>query len=224
MIDLDGILSRVSKPARYTGGEWNSVRKDWDAVRVRLALAFPDVYEVGMSNFGLAILYETVNSRPEFLAERAYAPWVDMEAELRSHGLPLFSLESKRPLGQFDVIGFSLASELTYTNLLNMLSLAGVPLLAGERGDADPLVIAGGTCAYNPEPLADFVDLFVIGDGEEVLPELLEAYAESSKRAKGDERPTVDRDAFLRRAAGIEGVYVPSLYEVAYNPDGTVAS
>ncbi len=223
MVDLDAILSQVSKPARYTGGEWNSVRKDWRRARVRLALAFPDVYEVGMSNFGLSILYEIVNQRPEFLAERVYAPWVDMEEALRRHRLPLFSLESRRPLRDFDVVGFSLAYELTYTNLLNMLALGGIPLLAAERGDTDPLVIAGGTCAYNPEPLADFIDLFVIGDGEEALPELLALYAEHSQRGER-EQPRFDRRAFLRQAARLEGAYVPAFYDVRYGADGSLVA
>lgn len=220
---LDTILSRVSKPARYAGGEWNSVRKDWGRARARLVLAYPDVYEVGMSNFGLSILYDVVNRRSDFLAERVYAPWVDMEAELRREGLPLFSLESRRPLAAFDVVGFSLAYELTFTNLLNMLDLGGIPLLAAERGDQHPLVIAGGTGAYNPEPLADFVDLFVIGDGEEALPELLEVVAEYSRR-EDEARPRLDRHALLRRAARLPGVYVPSLYRPAYNADGTLAA
>jgi radical SAM family uncharacterized protein len=223
MINLDAILTRVSKPARYAGGEWNSVRKDWRQVQARLALAYPDVYEVGMSNFGLSILYDVVNRRPEFLAERVYAPWVDMEAELRQEGLPLYGLESRRPLRDFDLIGFSLAYELTYTNILNMLDLGGIPLLAAERGDTDPLIVAGGTGAYNPEPLADFFDLFVIGDGEEALPQVLEAFAEFSGRGEG-EGPRFDRRAFLRRAAALPGVYVPSLYRVTYKDDGTLAA
>ena len=223
MLDIDSLVVRVTKPARYAGGEWNSVRKDWRAARVRLALAYPDVYEVGMSNLGLAVLYDVVNRLPDFLAERVYAPWVDMEAELRRAGVPLFSLESRRPLCAFDIVGFSLGSELTYSNLLNMLELGGVPLLAAERGDCDPLIIAGGTGAYNPEPLADFVDLFVLGDGEEALPEVLAALAEFSTRG-GEDGPRCDRRAFLRRAAGIAGVYVPSLYDVSYHADGTLAA
>ncbi|MCL4464984.1 MAG: TIGR03960 family B12-binding radical SAM protein [Chloroflexi bacterium] len=221
MVDIDSLLSRVNKPARYTGGEWNSVSKDWRAARVRLALAYPDIYEVGMSNLGLSILYDAINSRPDFLAERVYAPWVDLEEELRNNQTPLFSLESRRPLRDFDVLGFSLGCELTYTNLLNMLELGGVPLLAAERGDDVPLVIAGGTGAYNPEPLADFVDLFVVGDGEAALPELLALFAEFSVRRAGD-GPRFDRRAFLRRAAQLGGVYVPSLYAVRYGDDGTV--
>ena len=223
MLNIDSLLARVTKPARYAGGEWNSVHKDWRAARVRLALAYPDVYEVGMSNLGLTVLYDLINRQPDFLAERVYAPWVDMEAELRRLGAPLFSLESRRALREFDVVGFSLGSELTYTNLLNMLELGRIPLLASARGDGDSLIIAGGTGAYNPEPLSDFVDLFVIGDGEEALPELLAAFAEFSARRE-EEFPRFDRQAFLRGAAGLAGIYVPSLYEVGYHADGTVAT
>lgn len=221
---LDRILSRVSKPARYAGGEWNSVTKDWRGVRARLALAFPDVYEIGMSNFGLSILYELVNARPDFLAERVFAPWTDMEAEMRREGVALYSLESRRPLADFDVVGFSLGYELTYTNVLNMLDLGRIPLRAAERGDDHPLVIAGGAGAYNPEPLADFVDLFVVGDGEEVLLELLDAFAEASSRPPDGARSRFERQAFLRRAATIPGIYVPGFYRPVYNADGTLAS
>ncbi|MHB1133337.1 MAG: TIGR03960 family B12-binding radical SAM protein, partial [Chloroflexota bacterium] len=177
----------------------------------------------GMSNLGLAILYEAVNAEPNLLAERVFAPWVDMEAELRATGTPLFSLESRRPLRDFDVVGFSLGCELTYSNLLNMLALGGIPLLAAERVETDPLVIAGGTGAYNPEPLADFVDLFVVGDGEPSLPLLLRLVAECSRRT-ADGGPRLDRQDFLRRAAGLEGIYVPSLYAVDYADDGTVTA
>jgi radical SAM family uncharacterized protein len=210
------ILPAVSKPGRYTGGEWNSVTKDWGACDVRWALAFPDTYEIGMSNLGLAILYDILNGREGVLAERVYAPWVDMEGAMRAVGLPLFSLESRRPLSEFDVIGFSLPYEQLYTNLLNMLDLAGLPVLAGERDEGYPLVIAGGGATYNPEPLADFVDAFVLGEGEEVVLELTEVIAE----AKGQGR---SRQALLQRLAGIPGLYVPSLYEAAYRTDGTAA-
>jgi len=213
---LERILKKVSRPARYVGGELNSVVKDWDKVRVKLALAYPDVYEVGMSNLGLAILYDLVNREEDFLAERVYAPWVDMEEAMRREGLPLFSLETRHPLREFDIIGFSLQYELTYTNVLNMLDLAGIPILAFKRTDDDPLIIAGGSCTYNPEPMAPFIDIFVIGEGEEVLLELLRAYAQW--KAQGH-----PKRGFLQRAALIEGVYVPSLYRVLYNPDGTAA-
>jgi radical SAM family uncharacterized protein len=217
---LDDILTRVAKPARYTGHEWNSVVKDWDGVEVKVALAYPDIYEVGMSNLGLMILYDILNGEEGVLGERVYAPWLDMEEAMRRAGIPLYSLESRRPLSDFDIIGFSLQYELNYTNVLNMLDLAGIAPLAAERGDADPLIIGGGSCTYNAEPLADFFDLFVIGEGEEVLLELVRAYRKF--RVLGFEF-RVNKADFLREAARIEGVYVPSLYEVRYHDDGTVA-
>lgn len=212
---LDRILPHVTRPARYSGGEWNSVRKDWDTVEVHVALVYPDLYEVGMSNMGLAILYELLNARSYLAAERAFTPWPDMEAELRNAGIPLFSIESRRPLSQFDIVGFSLGYELTYTNVLTTLDLAGIPLLSSERAEAGPLVIAGGTCVVNPEPMADFFDLFVIGEGEEVLLELLDAYR--SWKSGGGRKL-----GFLKRAASIPGVYVPSLYDVSYSASGTI--
>ncbi len=214
---LERILPKVTRPARYTGGEWNSVVKGWDQARVKVALAYPDIYEVGLPSLGLMILYDILNREDDILAERVYAPWVDMETAMRQAGLPLFSLESRRPLVDFDILGFSLPYELDYTNILTMLALAGIPPLATERGDDAPLVIGGGSGAYNPEPLADFFDLFVIGEGEEVLLELVRAYGQWKKGRKGG------REAFLRRAALIEGIYVPRFYEVTYHPDGTVA-
>ncbi len=209
---LERLLSKVTKPARYVGGEVNSIVKDWTGVKV--ALAYPDAYEVGMSNLGLAILYDLINHQEGLLAERVYAPWPDMEEVMRREGVPLFSLETRHFLKEFDFIGFSLQYELTYTNVLNMLDLAGVPLLSFQRSDDDPLVIAGGPCAFNPEPMAPFIDLFVIGDGEEVVLEILKAYAEWKE--KGGKRRE-----FLREVASVEGVYVPSLYRTHYNPDGT---
>jgi radical SAM family uncharacterized protein len=213
---LDRILPSVSKPARYTGGEWNSVRKDWDACGVRWALAFPDTYEIGMSNLGLAILYDLLNGQDSVLAERVYAPWVDMEGAMRAAELPLFSLESRRPLADFDVIGVSLPYEQLYTNLLNMLDLAGLPLLAAERGEHHPLVIAGGGAVFNPEPLADFVDAFALGDGEELVIDITDVV----RRAK---QQGATRQALLQQLASIPGLYVPSLYEVGYHDDGTLA-
>jgi radical SAM family uncharacterized protein len=213
---LHRILPTVSKPARYTGGEWNSVVKDWEGCDVRWALAFPDTYEIGMSNLGLAILYDRLNSQEGVLAERVYAPWVDMEAAMRATGMPLFSLESRRPLAEFDVVGFSLPYEQLYTNLLNMLDLAGLPVWADERNEGHPLVIAGGGATYNPEPLADFLDACVLGDGEDVVLDIT-AVIDESKRQGGT------REELLRRLAGIPGVYVPRFYEVAYHKDGTVA-
>ncbi|MCJ7806878.1 MAG: B12-binding domain-containing radical SAM protein, partial [Clostridia bacterium] len=170
---LASILARVQKPARYLGNEWNSVHKDHSGVAVRMALAFPDLYEIGMSNQGLKILYESVNSRPDMLLERVFAPATDMEELMRQQGLPLFALESQRPLADFDVIGFSLQYELSYTNVLNMIDLSGIPLYSDQRNEHDPLVIGGGPCAFNPEPVAAFFDLFVLGEAEEALPEML---------------------------------------------------
>ncbi len=168
------ILYEVIKPARYTGGEWNSVSKDWESNPLRIALAYPDLYEVGMSNMALPILYDLFNCQPDILAERVFTPWTEMQSVMRAKGIPLRSLESKHPLKDFDILGFSLGYELTYTNVLSMLNLAGIPLLAAERNDSHAIVIAGGTCALNPEPMSDFIDFFVIGDGEETLMELLD--------------------------------------------------
>ncbi len=214
MIDIEGLLPRVTKPARYVGGELNSVRKDWDSVSVRLALAYPDVYEVGMSNLGLQILYDLVNREAKLLAERAYCPWVDMESLMRERGVALFSLESRRPLVDFDLLGISLSMELIYTNVLNLLDLAGLPLLAAERDDGHPVVMAGGSGAYNPEPMAPFVDLFVAGDGEEVLLELLRLHARMKEDGHQTPEGRVPKEAFLREAAGVAGVYVPAFYRL----------
>ncbi|MDO8588916.1 MAG: TIGR03960 family B12-binding radical SAM protein [Armatimonadota bacterium] len=212
---IEELLPRVSKPARYTGGEWNEIRKDRDAVDFTVALAFPDIYDIGMSNFGLRILYHVLNQRPDIAAERVFAPWVDMEAEMRRAGVPLVSLETRTPLREFDVVGFSLSYELTFTNVLNMLDMAGIPVLSTERSDSDPIVLAGGHCAFNPEPMADFIDAFVIGEGEEVVIEIVDALKDLQGQG---------RELKLRRLAGIPGVYVPSLYSVSYNDDGTIAA
>lgn len=203
---------RVEKPARYLGGEYGAVAKDWGAARARVCLAFPDLYDIGMSHLGFKILYKILNDDPRTLAERCYTPWVDMQRELRARGLPLLSLESARPLSDFDVVGFSLQFELTYTNVLAMLDLGGVPLLSAERGERDPLVVAGGPTATHPEPLATIVDAFVIGDGEERTPELVLRWTEL--RDEG-----VPRRERLAALARLRGVYVPSLYAVAVDPD-----
>ncbi|MBI4180829.1 MAG: TIGR03960 family B12-binding radical SAM protein [Chloroflexi bacterium] len=219
MTNLDKILHQVTKPARYTGGEWNSIIKDWDKTPIRIALSYPDLYEIGMSNMALPILYELLNRQPDVLAERVFAPWPDMEKLMRAEGIPLFSLESKHPLKDFDIIGFSLGYEMTYTNVLNMLDLAQIPVLASERDVSHPLVIAGGSCALNPEPMADFIDFFVIGDGEEVVLELVDIFRtwkQSGKKALKAE--------LLRQVATIPGIYVPSLYRVEYQTDGLVKS
>ena len=213
----DSILHTVIKPARYTGGEWNSIIKDWETAEVRFVLAYPDLYEIGMSNLALPILYDLLNRQPGVLCERVYAPWVDMEQALRQASIPLLSLESKHPLSQFDIIGFSLGYELTYTNVLNMLDLAGIPVLAEERKDSHPLIIAGGSCVLNPEPMSDFIDLFVIGEGEEVILELIEAFRKRSREGGS-------KEDLLRHLATIPGIYVPKFYQVDYYPDGRVSS
>ncbi len=217
MPDFDSILKSVSRPARYAGAEWNATVKDWSATPVRLALAYPDIYEIGMSNLGIAILFDILNGQPDVLAERVCAPWPDMENELRTRGLPLFSLETRHPLAEFDAIGFSLGYELTYTNVLNMLDLAGLPLRSADRTSEHPLVLAGGTAALNPEPLSAFIDAFVLGEGEEAVLEIAEVLRQD--KASGGKR----RTDVLRELSRIPGVYVPSLYDVAYNSDGTVA-
>ena len=209
------ILHQVNRPARYTGGEWNSIVKDWDKTRVKIALAYPDTYEIGMSNLALPILYDIINRRPDALAERVYAPWTDLEAIMRQRGIPLFSLESQHPLRDFDILGFSLGYELTYTNVLNMLDLAGIPLLSTDRDENCPMVIAGGSGALNPEPMSDFIDAFVVGDGEEIIDEFLEVYREAKETG---------RQSLLLKLASVPGVYVPSLYVVEYYPDGLIKS
>ena len=214
---LERILPRVQKPARYVGGEYNEVRKDKSSVELRVAFCFPDTYEIGMSNLGFRILYGIMNDMLGVWCERVFAPWGDMEAELRSAGIPLFALESGDPVGEFDVVAFSVGYEMAYPAILNMLDLSGIPLHAGERDSLAPLVIAGGTAMYNAEPLADFIDLALIGEGEDEVPELLELY----RRAK---REGWSKKRFLRAAADIQGVYVPSLYDVSYHDDGTIRS
>jgi len=211
------ILQQVTKPARYTGGEWNSIVKDWESTDIKVALVYPDLYEIGMSNMALPILYEILNGQPDVLAERVYAPWVDMEAALRKAGIPLLSLESKHPLKDFDIIGFSLDYELTYTNALNMLHLAQIPVLSGERNDSYPVLIAGGTCVLNPEPMADFIDFFVIGDGEEVLLELIDSFRDWKRQG-------APKNQLFRQVATIPGIYVPSLYQVKYRANGLIES
>lgn len=214
---LERILPRVQKPARYTGGEYNAVVKNPRKVEVRYALCFPDTYEIGMSNLGLRILYGVMNRLPWVWCERAFAPWGDMEEELRREGILLYGLESGDPIADFDLIGFSLGYEMAYTNVLNMLDLAGLPVRAEERKGLAPLIVAGGTCAFNPEPLAPFVDLFSLGEGEDVSVELLELY----RKAKTEEW---SKGELLVEAAKIPGIYVPSLYDISYHDDGTVAA
>ena len=214
---LERILPRVQKPARYVGGEYNAVKKDPEQVDLRFALCFPDTYEIGMSNLGLRILYGVLNEMPGVWCERAFAPWGDMESELRAAGIPLYGLESGDPLRDFDIIGFSLGYEMAYVAMLNMLDLAGLPLRADQRGEETPLVVAGGTAMFNAEPIADFVDIVLLGEGEDELPALVELF----RRGR---REGWDRRRLLRAAAQLEGFYVPSLYDVAYRADGTVAA
>ena len=213
---LNAIFPRVERPARYTGGEYNSIVKDPASVSVRFAFAFPDTYEIGMSNLGIRILYHVLNSRDDTACERVYAPWPDMETELRTDGIPLYALESGDPLRAFDIVGFTLQYEMSYTNILNMLDLAGIPLYAGERGADYPLIIAGGPCAYNPEPLAPFVDAFSIGDGEEAIGDIVEVV----KRGK---QQKWSREQVLRELAKVPGTYVPSLYQELREESGTYA-
>ncbi len=212
---LEHILPKVQKPARYTGGEYNSVVKDRSRVNVRYALCFPDTYEIGMSNLGCRILYGVINERPDLWCERCFAPWGDMEDQLRREGLLLYGLESGDPIAEFDIIGFSLGYEMAYTNVLNMLDLAGLALRSADRADFSPLIVAGGTCCYNPEPLAPFVDFFVLGEGEEVTLEYIDLYRQA--RDEG-----WSKEEFLLEASKIEGIYVPSLYEPVYRADGTL--
>ncbi|HXM77182.1 MAG TPA: B12-binding domain-containing radical SAM protein, partial [Thermoanaerobaculia bacterium] len=214
---LDPILPAVEKPGRYIGLERNVTRKDLPSAAVTLALAFPDTYEIGMSHTGLKILYELVNRRPDLACERVYAPWTDLEAKMRERGIPLFSTESFAPAADFDVLGFSLQAEVNYSNILNMLDLAGVPVWQRDRGDGDPLVLGGGPCTANPEPIAEFFDAFLIGDAEEALLRFLDAYREAR-----DAR--LPRRDLLARLSQIEGVYVPSFYDVSYGDDGTIAA
>ena len=214
---LERILPRVQKPARYVGGEYNVVMKDKRDVDLRFAFCFPDTYEIGMSNLGYRILYGIMNELPGVWCERAFTPWGDMEEEMRSAGIPLYALESGDPIRDFDMIGFSVGYEMAYTAMLNMLDLAGLPLRSADRPALAPLVIAGGTAMYNAEPVADFIDMALIGEGEELVPEVIALY----RRAKTE---GWDKPRFLRAASQIQGVYVPSLYDVSYKEDGTIAA
>ncbi len=213
--ELEKILPRVQKPARYTGGEYGEIIKDKEKIDVRFALCFPDVYEIGMSNLGMRILYGVLNEAEGVWCERVFEPWRDMAEQMRENGIPLYALESGDSIADFDVIGFSVGYEMSYTGVLNMLSLAGLPLRSADRKELAPLVFAGGTCMFNPEPLADFIDLAVIGEGEQADVELTLLY----RRAKIEKW---DKRRFLKEASGIRGVYVPSLYDISYSGDGTV--
>ena len=212
---IESLMLNIQKPVRYMGGEYGAVMKDPEKVEVRYAFLFPDTYEVGMSHLGMRILYHIINQREDTWCERVFTPWVDMSAEMRANGIPLFSLESRTPIKEFDILGVTLQYEMSFTNILESLDLAGIPLRREDRTDADPFVICGGPCAFNAEPLAPFVDLIAIGDGEEETLATIDVY----KQWKASGLP---REEYLKMAAQIPGIYVPSLYDVSYNADGTV--
>ncbi len=212
---LDRILNKVEKPARYIGMEQNSVVKDLKKTKVNFVFSFPDVYEVGMSHLGLHILYNLINDEENFACERVFSPWIDMEEEMRKENLPLFSLENKEEIKNFDFLGFTLQYEMSYTNILNIMELSHIPLLSKDRTEEDPLVIAGGPCAYNPEPIADFIDFFVIGEGEEVTLEIMRLYEKHKERG-------YNKESFLEEVAQIESIYVPKFYDIEYKEDNTI--
>ncbi len=214
----DKILMRVQKPTRYTGGELNSVMKDKEKVDCRFGFCFPDTYEIGMSHLGMKILYHGLNKRSDTWCERVFAPWVDMEAEMRENDMRLFALESGDEVKDFDILGFSLSYELAYSNVINMLDLAGIPVLAKDRGEDDPIVCAGGLCAYNAEPIAEVFDFMTLGEGEEILSLVTDEYIKWKKSGKKD------KQEYLKAIAKLEGVYVPSFYDISYNADGTVSA
>src|SRR5215510_9041905 len=224
---LDRILLKVQKPGRYVGGELNSIIKDWNQTQTKVAFVFPDIYDIGVSNVGLKILYDQVNQRDDALAERAYAPWFDMEDLMRQHGIPLYSLESKRPLACFDLIGFSLPYETLYTNTLNALDLSGIPVRSADRDENHPIIIAGGHSTMNPEPMHAFIDAFVIGEGEEVIHDIINAIQKFKGSKVGTlehaNLPTFKRVDLLHELATIPGVYVPQFHEAFYLEDGTVS-
>lgn len=214
---IEAMLEKVQKAPRYTGGEMNTAVKPWDQAELRFAFCFPDTYEVAMSHLGMKILYAAINAQPWSLCERVCMPWVDMMALMEQEQVPLFSLESRTPLKQFDVVGFTLQYEMSYSNVLAMLKLGGIPLKREQRAEEDPIIVAGGPCAFNPEPLADFIDAFMVGDGEEQIVELNRVILDSRKAG-------LTRLECLKRLAGVRGVYVPALYDVTYHEDGTIAS
>ena len=213
----DEILLKIEKPARYIGGEYNSVMKDPEKVDVRFAMCFPDVYEIGMSHLGIQILYDMFNRREDVWCERVYSPWVDLDKVMREEHIPLFALESQDPVKEFDFLGITIQYEMCYTNILQILDLSGIPLHAKERTEDDPIVIGGGPCTYNPEPIAEFFDMFYIGEGETVYDQLLDIYKENKKNGGS-------RRDYLAKAAEVEGIYVPAFYDVTYKEDGTIDS
>lgn len=208
LTNINQILNKVEKPLRYLGDEYNAVKKDWDNTKIRSLFAFPDLYEVGMSHLGLKIIYNIVNQQEEMLMERVFTPWVDMEEELRKNNVSIFSLENKKPINEFDVIGFTLQYEMTFTNILNILDLGNIPKLSKDRSNENPLIVAGGPCVYNPEPLADFVDVFIIGDGEEIILELLEEVKVNKEKNQG----TLNKETLLKELQKISGLYIPPFY------------
>ena len=210
----DEILLNIEKPARYIGGEVNAVVKDKDKVDIRFAMCFPDVYEIGMSHLGIQILYDMFNSWEDTWCERVYSPWVDLDKIMREKHIPLFAIESQDPVKDFDILGITLQYEMCYTNILQILDLSGIPLHGSDRTWDDPIVIGGGPCAYNPEPIAEFFDLFYIGEGETAYRQLIDIYKDSRKNGES-------RETFFKRAAGVPGIYVPSLYEPEYHEVGT---
>ena len=216
---LDRILPRVSKPGRYSGGEYNQIVKNWNDCDYKVALAFPDTYDLGMSNLGLMIMYDIINGFTNLVAERVYSPWFDMEEQHRDLGMPLYSLETKHPIREFDLLAISLPYEQLYTNALNLLDLADMPIRSEDRDTSYPLVIAGGHACYNPEPMAPFIDAFVIGEGEDAIMNVVDRMMAARK-----ENPDMDRETQLRYLATIEGIYVPAFYDVDYHDDGTVAA
>jgi radical SAM family uncharacterized protein len=222
---LDRILLKVTKPGRYVGGEMNITVKDWSRINTRVALVFPEIYDIGVSNVGLKILYDQINMREDALAERAYAPWRDMEEQMRLNHIPLYSLETYHPLAEFDLIGFSIPYETLYTNTLNVLDLAGIPVKSSERNENHPIIIAGGHSTMNPEPMHAFIDAIVVGEGEEVIHEIINTIQQAKNlesKAAESNKPFFDRKTLLRDLAQIPGVYVPCFYEVSYSADGTI--
>ena len=213
----DEILMKIDKPARYIGNELNSIKKDKEKVAIRFAMCFPDVYEIGMSHLGVQILYDMFNKRDDVWCERLFSQWTDLDKIMREEHIPLFTLESQDPVKDFDFLGITLGYEMCYTNVLQLLDLSGIALLSADREENDPVIIGGGACAYNPEPLAEFFDLFYIGEGETVYDALFDAY-KANKEAGGS------REEFLLKAAQIPGIYVPAFYDVTYKEDGTIAS
>ena len=213
----DEILLSIEKPARYIGNEVNMVKKDLSEINIRFAMCFPDVYEIGMSHLGIQILYDMLNQRDDVYCERVYSPWTDLDKIMREHNIPLFALESQDPIKDFDFLGITIQYEMCYTNILQVLELSQIPLMSADRTDEHPIVIGGGPCAYNPEPIAPFFDLFYIGEGETVYYDLLDAYLDNKKNGG-------NRQDFLERAAEIDGIYVPAFYDVEYNEDGSIKS